>query len=721
MRAWFRASLNVALAIAAAAQPGIATARTSEAKVNQPAYSNHLARETSPYLRQHAHNPVDWYPWGEEALAKAKAEDRPIFLSIGYASCHWCHVMEHESFEDPAIAAVLAAHFIAIKVDREERPDLDAVYMAAVQAMTGSGGWPLTVFLTPDRKPFFGGTYFPPERRWGQPSLREVLLSVADAWEHRRQEIDGAAATLTGHLAPAETRGTGRVDAPAAAAAASSALAAEYDQHWGGFGSAPKFPTPSRLFFLIAEARRDDKARAMLARTLDAMAAGGMYDWLGGGFHRYSVDEKWLVPHFEKMLYDNALLARAYGEAGVAFDRPDWLLVARATAEYLLREMRGPDGAFYSSTDADSEGHEGRYFTWTADQVRDALPADEAGAIIALCELGPKGNFEAGASALRPVRTFAEVASELKVGQAVVAARVDAARRGLLAARARRTPPATDDKRLAGWNGMAVWSLAYLGAALPEPRYLDAARAAAGAILAHEAPGGRLIRSWRDGSTSGVETLEDVAWVAAALVQLYEADGDVRWLTRARALFEARAAHYQDASGALFDTPDDGPPLLTRPRGPTDGATPSAAGVLAATALRLAALTESDGLRATAERAIGADAGLLVQAPEACLALLQAAQVGAKPPLTLVIVGDPAWPSTRALEAAAWRSRPSGCVLASSASVPVPPATVRTVPLFTGRESVTADRARAYLCEGGACRLPVEEPQALVRLLVAAR
>ncbi len=682
--------------------------------------ANRLIEESSPYLRQHAHNPVAWYPWGEEALTRAREEDRPIFLSIGYAACHWCHVMERESFEDPTIAALLARSFIAVKVDREERPDLDAVYMSAVQAMTGSGGWPLSVFLTPGLEPFFGGTYFPPERKWGTPSFREVLAAVADAWMSRRGELDGAAAALATRLAADDGPAPGTLDAATAAAGALTTLAAQYDPRWGGFGAAPKFPTPSRLFFLIAQARGDEAARGLLAGTLDGMAAGGVYDWLGGGFHRYSVDERWLVPHFEKMLYDNALLARAYGEAGLAFDRDEWVAVARATADYMLGEMRGAEGAFFSSTDADSEGQEGRYFTWTEAQVREALPFDQAELVIVLCGLGGGGGPEGEARVLRPARPLEEVAAGLKLLPGVAAARLASAREGLLAARRLRVPPATDDKRLAGWNGMAAWALAFLGAALPEPRYLDAASAAARFLLARTAPDGRLERSWLDGTVSGVETLEDVAWVAAAFVQLFEADGETAWLTAARALVERRLPHYQTRVGALYDAADDGPALLLRPRAPHDGATPAPAGVLAGVLLRLSALTGEESFRAAARGGVAAEAEPAARAPGACLTLVQAAGAAAAPPMTLVVVGDPAWESTRELLAAAWRHKPARCVLAPSGSVPVTAESVRTVPLFSGRESASPGRARAYLCEGGACRIPVEEPAALASLLDAA-
>jgi uncharacterized protein YyaL (SSP411 family) len=693
----------------------------TEKKLGQTVKTNRLARESSPYLLQHARNPVDWYPWGEEALARASGEDKPIFLSIGYAACHWCHVMERESFEDAATAALLGEHFIAIKVDREERPDLDAVYMTAVQAMTGSGGWPLSVFLTPELNPFFGGTYFPPESHYGMPSFREVLLAVADAWINRRQEVENGAARLLSHLARPSRASLGTdLDVPAAARRALAALGDEYDGHRGGFGGAPKFPAPSRLFFLIDQARKDEDARRMLAGTLDGMAAGGMYDWLGGGFHRYSVDSDWLIPHFEKMLYDNALLARVYGEAGLEFDRGEWLAVARQTADYLLREMRGPEGAFFSSTDADSEGHEGRYFTWTPAQVREALPPQQADLVIALCALGPKGNVEGEASVLRPGRPLAEVAADQKVAPAAADDLLKNAREGLMEARAQRVRPATDDKRLAGWNGMAVWALAYLGGALPEPRYLEAAQRAGAFLLARRQPDGRLVRSWRDGAASGTETLEDVAWVCAGLVQLCEADGDVAWLAAAGELAACRLSHYQDASGAFFDAPDDGPALIVRPRNPSDGATPAAAGVFAGTLVRLAALTGDGTVRAAAERAVRADAALISRAPDVTAALLAAAQAALRPPATLVIVGDPAWESTRSLVRAAWHGKPAACALALSPSVPVPAEVVRVVPLFAGRENVADGQARAYLCEGGVCRLPIEDPAELAKALAAA-
>jgi uncharacterized protein YyaL (SSP411 family) len=686
--------------------------------VSGPGELNRLAHESSPYLRQHASNPVDWYSWGDEALARARVEEKPIFLSIGYAACHWCHVMERESFEDPAIAAQLNAGFVAIKVDREERPDLDAVYMAAVQALTGSGGWPLSVFLTPNLHPFFGGTYYPPEPRYGMPSFREVLTAVSEAWAARRNEVESTATQITARLALRHTPDNGeRLATTQASQRAITALTSEFDARHGGFGSAPKFPTPARLFFLLPRAGASEKAREMLSLTLDGMAAGGLYDWLGGGFHRYSTDPQWLVPHFEKMLYDNALLARAYGEAGVLLRRSEWVAVARATADYLLREMRGPEGAFFSSTDADSEGHEGRYFTWTPDQIREALPGRQADLVIALCGLGAAGNFEGGASVLRPVRPLSEVAAELAASPKDAAPMLAEAREKLLAARAARVPPATDDKRLAAWNGMAVWALAWLGAALPDPRYLDAARQTAGFLLDHRGGDGRLVRSWRDGRASGTETLEDVAWVSAGLVQLYESEGQVRWLEAARDLIGHRFPHYYDGEGAVFDTPDDGPPLVMRPHDPTDGATPSAVGVLAATLLRLASLTDDESLRDLAKRSVDAEASLVARIPSATTTLLETIEIASRPPATLVVVGDPSWESTHHLLQAAWRHKPAECALALSPTVPVPVEVTRAVPLFAGREGGGAEPALAYVCEGGRCSLPLADPTELAASL----
>jgi hypothetical protein len=682
--------------------------------------ANRLAAETSPYLLQHRDNPVDWYPWGEEALARARAENKPIFLSVGYAACHWCHVMAHESFDDPAVAALLNASFVPVKVDREERPDVDAVYMSAVQAMTGRGGWPLSVFLTPALEPFYGGTYFPPERRYGMPSFTEVLRAVAEAWRSDPGQVAAQAADLIEQLAARDGRDrSGTPDPERTARAALDQFARNHDVRWGGFGGAPKFPTASRLYFLLAQARSGDgAARAMLAGTLDGMAAGGMWDVVGGGFHRYSVDERWLVPHFEKMLYDNALLVRLYGEAGVALDRPDWVAVARATVDYLLREMQGGEGGFFSATDADSEGEEGRFFTWTADEVREALPGDLAAPVVEYFGLDGRPNFE-DRFVLRPVVTLAELAAARGVPVEVVEARLEAARRLLYERRARRVPPLTDDKRLAGWNGMAVWALTRLGALLDEAGYLDAARRAGRFLLGTMTrPDGGLYRSWRDGRFTGAETLEDVGWVAAGLVELYQADGDTTWLRAALRLLDARLPHYRDPGGALYETPDDGEPLPLRPRSPWDGAIPAGPAVLAATLARLAALTGRGDLAEAARRCVAAEAELLERAPENATGMVEAAAIVLSLPTELVVVGDPAAPATRALLAAARRALRPPTVIAPAAAVPVPAGDVALVPLFEGRETVEPGTALAYLCRGGTCRLPTSDPEALARALL---
>lgn len=688
-----------------------------------PSSPNRLAAAASPYLLQHAHNPVQWHPWDEEALTLARTLDRPIFLSIGYSACHWCHVMERESFADPTVAHLLNREFVPIKVDREERPDVDGVYMAAVQAMTGSGGWPLSVFLTPDLQPFFGGTYFPPERRWGRPSFVETLESVADAWRQRREEVADVSSRLTAQLA-AWGRRTGSADvaAPELRRRAVAAIAESFDADHGGFTPAPKFPSPSRLLFLLGMALEGHSpSRTMLTATLDAMAAGGMFDWVGGGFHRYSVDRAWLVPHFEKMLYDNALLARVYGAAGVALAEPRWCSVARETAEYLLREMQSAPGGFYSATDADSEGHEGRFFTWTPAELRAALPPDQAELIADLCAVEEAGNFEDGRTILRPTRSLEALADRLGVPLAEASAQVQSARSALLAYRSRRTPPALDDKLLAGWNGMAMWALAYLGAALPEPRYLVAAQRAGAFILAELVGSGTaIVRSWRRGRRSGVETLEDLAWVAAGLVELFQADGNPDWLGAADDLVRRRLPRYLGSEGQVFDTPDDGAPLPIRLREAADGALPAPAGVLVQSLVRLSHLTGAREHRDSAAAALRAEGGLLSRAPEACLTLLDAATLTSSPPLEVVLIANRDDPAGLRMLGAAHRAGRPLAALVPPAGLPVPEALAAVVPLLRGREEGGGPAGPwAYVCAGGSCTLPIRDEEGLLRALTA--
>lgn len=689
--------------------------------MNHAPGANRLVREASPYLRQHAANPVDWYPWGEEGLTRAAQEDKPIFLSIGYSACHWCHVMERESFNSPPVAAFLNEHFVSIKVDREERPDVDAVYMEAVQAMTGAGGWPLTVFLTPSLHPFFGGTYFPPERRWGRPSFLEVLHAVVAAWRTRRHDLNAQASALTEHLAAAAQRDDcGELDPPGALAGAVARLGQQFDPTYGGFGGAPKFPSPARLFLLLhAAARGDLQAENMLATTLEGMARGGMYDWVGGGFHRYSVDAQWLLPHFEKMLYDNALLARLYGEAGLALNKRKWLAVAKETAAYLVREMQGGEGGFFASTDADSEGEEGRFFTWTPEEISSVLPREEAAALIAACAVTSEGNFEHGRTILRPANDLAAVAVALGSSPQALDTTLSRARLLLRAGRCRRVPPALDDTRLAAWNGMAVWALAYLGVAFDEPPFLEAARRAGDFLLQRSDSPGPITRAWRDGVTGGVETLEDVAWVAAGLVELYQTTGELRYLTRSREVLHRRLPRYRGERGTLFETADDGQRLPLRPRSPHDGATPAAASVAVRACLQVAALTGDETLRSWAEAALISAGAVLSHAPEACAGLLLAALEASHPPSQLVLVGEPEDGATRVLLRTALTAprRPTGIAL--SPAVPVPTEVVETVPIFQGRRGTRNQRATAYLCRDGSCDLPSQDPLALANALAA--
>ncbi|HEX4147930.1 MAG TPA: thioredoxin domain-containing protein, partial [Pirellulales bacterium] len=527
--------------------------------------ANRLAQETSPYLLQHANNPVDWYPWGAEALARAKAESRPIFLSIGYSACHWCHVMEHESFENPAIAGALNANFVNIKVDREERPDLDQIYMGAVQAMTGRGGWPMSVFLTPDTKPFFGGTYWPPSGRMGMPGFDQVIEAVKQAWHERREAVHEQAQQLTDHLAQAAA---GQMQsAPvgeAALLAAAAMLERVFDHQHGGFGSAPKFPHPMDLRLLLRVWRRTarDGVLEMVTTTLEKMAAGGIYDHLGGGFHRYSVDERWLVPHFEKMLYDNALLAGCYVEAWQATGNGDFARVARETCDFMLREMTDPAGGFYCTQDADSEGHEGKFYVWTSAEIESVLGAERGGVFARVYDVSPQGNFE-GQNILNLPRSLVQAAGSLGRDPRQLAAQLAEDRAQLLAARSQRIKPGLDDKVLVSWNGLAIDALALAGAALEEPRYLDAALRAADFIIGRlRQPDGRLLHTWRRGQGKLAAYLDDYACLASALVTLYEATFEERLIATAVELADTILAQFMDREhGGFFYTAADHEPL----------------------------------------------------------------------------------------------------------------------------------------------------------------
>ena len=666
---------------------------------------NRLAHATSPYLLQHADNPVDWFPWGEEATSKARSEDKPIFLSIGYAACHWCHVMERESFEDAETAAYLNDHFVAIKVDREERPDLDAVYMDAVQAMTGQGGWPLSAFLTPVGRPFFAGTYFPKEPAHGMPSFRQVLEGIEEAWRGRRDDLERQAGRVVDTISRAaslEASTEPLTDAIASEAIAT--LGRTFDPTWGGFGSAPKFPQPMTLEFALRMAVRGSAdARSMLTTTLDRMASGGIYDQLGGGFARYSTDARWLVPHFEKMLSDNAQLAQLYTRAWQVTREDRYRRVATETLAYLLREMRQPAGGFSSSQDADSDGVEGKFFTWSWEEIVGIVGEESAAAFGAT----PEGNWE-GTNVLW-----------LPGGPDDVDGRAEA-RLALFEAREGRVRPATDDKVLTAWNAMAVQALAEASSAFGEPSYLDEAiRAAEFLVTNLRAPDGRLLRSWRDGTQGGPGYADDHALLASALLALYARTGDLRWFREATHLAEELERLFADPDrGGFFQTGADVDALVIRPKELYDNAVPSGNSAAADVLLRLSLLTGDADLERRGLSSIRLLRDALGRAPTAFGHALCALDLYLGPSSEVAIVGEADDRDTRALvdEVVGARFLPNTVV---AIAAPDDRAASEAVPLLRDRPQVDG-RPTAYLCRRFACRLPVTSPEDLAAQLAEA-
>jgi uncharacterized protein len=627
---------------------------------------NRLGRETSPYLLQHADNPVDWYAWGEEALERSRSEDRPILLSIGYAACHWCHVMEHESFEDEETASLMNDLFVNVKVDREERPDLDALYMNAVVALTGHGGWPMTVFLTPDGEPFYGGTYFPPEPRHGMPAFRQILEAVARAYRDSRGEVARTAAELTEALRRgAETKASTDPLTESLLSGAVRGLGRAFDPVWGGFGGAPKFPPASALELLM---RRGELA--MVEPTLDGMAAGGMYDLVGGGFHRYSVDERWLVPHFEKMLYDNALLVPVYLHGWLLTGSERYREVAEQTVEYMLRELLLPEGGFASSQDADTDGVEGLTYTWTEEEIG----ADHAHL------LQP---FEHGRSILR---------GELD----------PALRERLLADRSKRPQPGLDDKAIASWNGLALAAIAEASRRLDRPDWLDAATRLAEFLLGPLSRDGRLLRSFRAGRAAGTGYLDDYANVAHGLYELHVASGDPRWLREARRLALGAVELFADeAQGGFFMSPADGEALVVRTKDTDDNPIPSGNSMLAYVLLRLARIYGDDELERSAVSVFRLLAGGLERAPSFFAWALCGLDLHFSPHRELAIAGPPASPVARAALAG---YEPNAVVAFGPAD---------GVPLLEGKDLFDGKPA-VYVCERFACQAPVTDPAELV-------
>ncbi len=672
---------------------------------------NRLANETSPYLLQHANNPVDWFPWGPDALARAKLLDRPIFLSIGYAACHWCHVMERESFEDARTAESLNARFVAIKVDREERPDLDQVYMAAVQAMTGSGGWPMSVFLTPDGRPFYGGTYFPDEPRHGMPSFRQVLDGVDRAWREQRDQVEEAGSRLIAGLVKQQQLEAAPSDAGPTSDlldAATAGIEASFDAANGGWGGAPKFPQPMTIEYLLRRhvATGDPRALAIALRSLEAMADGGVRDQLGGGFHRYSTDARWLVPHFEQMLYDNAQLARVYTHAWSLTGDARWRAVAEGTLDYVIRELTTADGAFAASQDADTEHVEGLTFTWRSTEIREVL-GEEASLFTTAYGVTDDGNWE-GVTILSRVRGDLALADTYGLTTTEVAERLADARARLLARRTERAQPARDDKALAAWNGLAIAALADAGRAFGEPRYVAAAVQAAetivGGLLRAD---GVLGRSWKDGRSTGSGVLEDYADLADGLLALYEATFDERWFTTAVALAERILARFTDHAGGFFDTADDHERLVTRPKDVQDNAVPSGNAMATSVLLRLAALTGDGRYQDAADRAMRTVTSFVARYPTGFAQWLSAMDFALAPVAEVAIVGAPGADGTRALLDVVTHGFRPNQVLAVS-----PDPTVSAIPLLADRVAV-GGAPTAYVCRGFVCRLPVTDPDAL--------
>jgi uncharacterized protein len=629
---------------------------------------NRLALQTSPYLLQHADNPVDWYPWGEDALERARAEDKPILLSVGYSACHWCHVMAHESFEDAALAEVMNEHFVNVKVDREERPDVDALYMEATVAVTGSGGWPMTVFLTPNGEPFFAGTYFPPEPRHGLPSFRQVLQAVAEAWRERRGDVGHQARRLVEALGQSATLKPSAEPLTASFLVdAERGIASTFEPAFGGFGRAPKFPPASTIEFLL---RRDsDRAGELVERTLDGMAAGGMYDVIGGGFHRYSVDDRWLVPHFEKMLYDNALLASAYLHAWVVAGRERWGEVVEETLDYVLRELALPEGGLASAQDADTEGVEGLTYTWSSEEASAVgLPDD--------------------------------VLVPFEDGRSIVRGALEPDRRArALAHRAARQQPGRDDKAIASWNGLALAALTEAGYRLDRRDWLDAARGVAEFLLGPlSVEDGRLFRSWREGRTSGYAYLDDYANVAYGLLELHVATGELRWLEEAHRLALLAVELFGDHDrGGFFLAPREGDGLVAPTKDLDDNPIPSGNSMLAHVLLRLSRIWGDDELERRAVGVLRLVAPALARAPGAFAWALCALDLHLSARRELAIVGPVEAPVVRA------------------ALEPFQPTTViavgpgENVPLLAGKGLVEGKPA-VYVCERFACRAPVTDP-----------
>ncbi len=681
--------------------------------------SNRLALETSPYLQQHAHNPVDWYPWGPDALERAKREDKPILLSIGYSACHWCHVMERESFENEATAAIMNASFVSVKVDREERPDLDQIYQLVVQLMGRNGGWPLTVFLTPDQRPFFGGTYFPPVDRYGMPGFPKVLHAVAESYRARPDEVGRQADEMTRairHVTGKEVAAGGAISSDSLAAAAEK-LTARFDDEHGGFGQRPKFPNTMTLGVLL---RAGDHTR--VRKALDAMRAGGLWDQLGGGFHRYSTDARWLVPHFEKMLYDNALLTRLYVDAWRATGEVLYAETARAIGAYVAREMTSPEGGFYATQDADSEGEEGKFFVWTPSEIDAACAGDDVAARVAkaVFDVTEDGNFEdSGATVLSTPVSIEDVAATLSLTRDVAASALERARARCFEVREKRPKPFRDEKILASWNGLMAGALADAGAALGEPALVEAAARALAfvervLVVTERDSGARVLRHAKDGVVRGPGFLDDHAFVADAAIDLYEATGDPRWIQLARSLADSIVGHFHDPEkDEFYFTPDDGEKVLIRPKDPFDNAVPGGSSIACKVLLRLGTLVDPKYAE-PAIRAVEALAPAAFENPFGMSVTVTSADRLARGSVDVVLVGPRASEAVQALAREVQRAYLPDRVLAW---LDPTDAGSREACRALGEGKTAQSEPVAYVCRGRTCSLPIHDPNELARAL----
>jgi len=705
-------------AIAAESEPVSQSQTSPPSKERRP---NRLAREKSPYLLQHAYNPVDWYPWGEEAFRRAKETDRPIFLSIGYSTCHWCHVMERESFENDEVAAYMNDNFVAIKVDREERPDVDAIYMSAVQAMTGSGGWPLSIFLGHDLKPFYGGTYFPPDDRFGRPGFLSLLNRIHEAWATQRDKIVASGAQIVDAIQREPSAKGAAGVGPETLKKGYELFKGNYDATYGGFSRAPKFPRAHEIMFLLRQSRRagDREALDMITHTLDAMAAGGIHDHLGGGFHRYSTDPQWLVPHFEKMLYDQALLARAYLEAYQVTGREEYARVARDVFAYVLRDLRDARGGFHSAEDADSEGEEGKFYVWRPGEIRSLLGADPSRAFCAFYGVTDSGNFEHGASILNVTRPLAVVAKEIGVAPADLEKILTDGRAKLFAARGKRIRPHLDDKVLADWNGLMISSLAFGGAVLDDPSYLEAASEAAGFVMSTLEKDGRLLHRYRDGEAAVPGFLDDYAFLGLGLVDLYEATFDTRWLKESQRLAREMVRLFRDdADGAMTLVGRDGEKLILPTKEVYDGAIPSGNSVASVWLLRLGDITVDPDLQKVGRGILSAFGADVSRYPAGFPFFLMGLDLSIGPTREIVIAGDREAAGTKVM-IRALRSRFLPDAVVALHETGGKGAALEALVPFVKEQGMVEGKPAAYVCRGYACERPTTDPAKLQSLLDA--